>query len=247
MKDGAMGIFEAQRHRMLARIFVAGVGALIAAVLVSPGSAAAFQERVLYSFCGSGGYLCTDGIDPLGGLLRDALGNLYGTTVTGGAFNGGTVFELIPNAAKTAWTQKILYSFCAQASCTDGFYPTAGLIRDASGSLYGTTEGGGATGLNDGTVFELTPNAAKTAWTHKVLYSFCEQADCIDGSLPVASLIMDASGNLFGTTETGGDGGNPYPGGTVFELTPDKTRTAWTHKYCTAFARNPVARTASIR
>ena len=85
------------------------------------------------------------------------------------------VFELTPNAAKTIWSETVLYSFCAQGgkNCTDGVNPRPkeGLMIDAAGRLYGTTYAGGADG--GGTVFELTPNAAKITWTETVLYSFC--------------------------------------------------------------------------
>ena len=209
----------------------------------------------------------------------DAAGNLYGTTVNGGAHGeSGTVFELTPNATKTGWMETVLYSFCAQTNCTDGGGPFAGVIMDAAGNLYGTTLGGGAHG-NSGTVFELTPNADKTKWTETVLYSFCAKTNCTDGGGPVsglsgpsrnlflvdrsivnepasglgfagpnAVLIMDKAGNLYGTTLGGGAHGN-Y--GTVFELTPNATRTKWTetvlYSFCASFfgcsdGRNPEAR-----
>jgi uncharacterized repeat protein (TIGR03803 family) len=213
-------------RRFLARIFVLGVGALMASTLTPCSGSAASQQKVLYSFCAKGGGdYCTDGEDPEAGLTEDGSGNLYGTTVDGGADGAGTVFELTPNKAKTAWVHKVLYRFCAQGggNCTDGAYPDAGLIQDASGHLYGTTEYGGAVG--DGTVFELTPPAAgKTAWKEKVLYSFCQQAECTDGELPEAGLTQDASGSLYGTTYEGGTGNE----GTVFELTPPAPgKTAW--------------------
>src|SRR5208282_3068075 len=124
------------------------------------------RQKVLYSFCAQGGTTCTDGHDPAAGLIMDGAGNLYSTTVSGGAFDLGTVFELIPDATKTKWRQKVLYSFCAQGgtACTDGAAPAAGLTMDRSGTLYGTTPNGGARLDGSGTVFELIPDAAKTKW-----------------------------------------------------------------------------------
>ena len=158
----------------------------------------------------------------------DAAGNLYGTTVMGGAYNRGEVFELTPNAAKTTWTETVLYSFCGQPRCSDGIYPEAGLIMDATGHLYGTTErGGGGINYDYGTVFELTPNAAKTTWTETVLYSFCSRGTCTDGAAPTAGLIMDATGHLYGTTA------GYY--GTVFELTPNAAKTTWSETVMHSF------------
>jgi uncharacterized repeat protein (TIGR03803 family) len=217
-----------------ARSFVLGVGGLMAASLTPRSGSAASQQKVLYSFCTTGaGLYCTDGEEPYAALLQDDTGNLYSTTSRGGADGGGTVFELTPNKAKTAWTHKVLYRFCAQGggNCTDGEEPEAELLRDASGHLYSTTyEGGAGAG---GTVFELTPPAAgKTLWTEKVLYSFCQQADCTDGQYPEAGLIEDASGNLYGATDEGG----AYGEGVVFELAPPTTgQTAWTETVLYSF------------
>ncbi len=170
-----------------------------------------WTETVLHRFTNS------DGAYPLAGLVFDAAGNLYGTTSTGGTEGHGTVFELTPPVAgQTAWTETVLHSFTA----TDGDNPQAGLIFDAAGNLYGTTYQGGAVatgGGGRGVVFELTPNSTGIAWGETVLYSFCVQNNpCPDGSGPVAGVIFDAAGNLYGTT-TGG-GADDY--GTVFELTP---------------------------
>ena len=180
---------------------------------------------MLYSFCAQSN--CTDGEFPEARLTRDPSGNLYGTTNEGGANGEGAVFKLRPPpAGQTLWTEIVLYSFCARSgrNCTDGSFPRAGLIRDVSGNLYGTTEDGGAGG--GGTVFELTPPApGKTLWTETVLYSFCVQggSNCTDGSFPVADLFRDASGNLFGTTSEGGANSVVCGGGTAFELvTPAK-------------------------
>lgn len=150
------------------------------------------QERVLHSFSDS-----PDGYSPLGGLVQDARGNLYGTTTGGGAFGGGTVFVI-----DKAGEEKILYSF----SGPDGATPYAGLMRDAAGNLYGTTYYGGAAGR--GAVFVLSPTGKE-----KVLYSFTGANG--DGENPRGGLIQDSAGNLYGTTYQGG----AYNGGTVFVLT----------------------------
>ena len=167
--------------------------------------------QVLYSFCPQSG--CADGSQPVAGLIMDAAGNLYGTTKvggtggTGGAFGQGVVFKLAPDGTET-----VLYSFCSQANCTDGLQPFAGLIMDAAGNLYGTTLNGGI-GSGSGVVFKLAPDGTQT-----VLYSFCSQANCTDGLAPQAGLLMDAAGNLYGTTALGGIA--PGNSGVVFALTP---------------------------
>ncbi len=185
-----------------------------------------YTETVLYSFCSQGGSNCTDGGYPYGaGLIEDASGNLYGTTSEGGAGanGGGTVFELVADD-NGSYTEKVLHSFCSQPGCTDGAGPDAGLIEDASGNLYGTTSSGGTglswecEGCSSGTVFELSPSG--NGYTETVLYSFCSQGgtECTDGAEPVAGVIQDASGNLYGTTEFGGVNGIDW--GTVFKLSP---------------------------
>jgi uncharacterized repeat protein (TIGR03803 family) len=223
-----------------ALLFLVRISVLVPVVLTvaslapwSRGAFAADRETVLYSFCTQGSS-CTDGTDPYpqAGLIMDASGKLYGTTpgVEYG-YGEGTVFALTPNAARTKWTETVLYNVCEQAGCTDGAYVFAGLIMDKSGKLYGTTYKGGI--YNWGTVFELTPNEAKTKWTETVLYSFCAQGEpCTDGQAPYAALTMDASGKLYGTTSAGG----PDGWGTVFELTPNAAKTKWTetvlHGFC---------------
>ena len=147
------------------------------------------KETVLYSFTGG-----TDGANPYAGLIRDADGNLYGTTAFGGSSNAGTVFRLDATGKET-----VLYSF----SGVDGENPYASLIRDAAGNLYGTTFRGGESGL--GTVFKLDGAGNET-----VLHSF----NGADGQNPYADLTRDAEGNLYGTTNYGGDSNL----GTVFKL-----------------------------
>ena len=160
---------------------------------LTPSKSVPWTETVLYSF----GSSSADGQGPLAGLIADASGNLYGTTFNGGTSDLGTVFKLTPSGSET-----ILHSFSGFPS--DGAYPQAGLIADASGNFYSTTNQGGAS--NGGTVFEVTPSG-----TEIVLHSF---ANSPDGLNPFAGLIADASGNLYGTTAAGGENGN----GTVFKL-----------------------------
>jgi hypothetical protein len=119
-------------------------------------------------------------------------------------------------------TENVLYNFCSQggSSCTDGATPPAGLIFDSHGSLYGTTQWGGAncSNFNCGTVFELSPPGGGTGpWTENVLHSFSYESS--DGSIPQAGLIFDSNGNLYGTTLYGGNSAHRgVGGGTVFEL-----------------------------
>jgi uncharacterized repeat protein (TIGR03803 family) len=169
------------------------------------------KERVLYSFCGHDPPYCTDGVNPLAGVVLDQKGNLYGTTYFGGAYGFGLVFKVTPKGKETA-----LYSFCPQDPpfCADGSNPLAGLVFDQNGNLYGTTEYGGHAG---GVIFKLTPKGEET-----VLYSFCGQTNCTDGSTPYAGLVIDQKGNLYGTTYAGGtsSGCNGYGCGVVFKVTP---------------------------
>jgi uncharacterized repeat protein (TIGR03803 family) len=155
-----------------------------------------------------------DGALPQSGLIHDSAGNLYGTTVLGGAYEDGTVFEL-----SRAGTESIFYSFTGGS---DGDAPSANLLRDAAGNLYGTASAGGDTGgicefFGCGTVFELSPNGEVTG-----LYSFTGGAD---GAFPLSDLLMDSKGDLYSTTIAGGSSPSvcsteDYQGcGVVFELT----------------------------
>jgi uncharacterized repeat protein (TIGR03803 family) len=146
-----------------------------------------------------------DGSFPYGGLAIGADGNLYGTTQGGGSSSAGTVFRLSDNGAG-GYTAATLVSF----NGTDGSFPSAGLAIDSAGNLYGTTRQGGAT--NQGAVFRVSDNGAG-GFTATTLLSFVGA----DGSLPFAGLIIDAAGNIFGTTERGG----LHDRGTIFRLSDD--------------------------
>ena len=168
-------------------------------------------ETVLYAFQGG-----SDGQVPEGSLIADQSGNLYGLTNVGGSYNAaecaqngcGTVFEVQPNGTKIT-----LYTFQAG---TDGAFPVGGLIADASGNFYGTTNSGGGSGCDGdgcGTVFKLTSDGTET-----VLYAF---QGGTDGLGPLAGLIVDSAGNFYGTTGFGGSCGC----GTVFEVSPSGAET----------------------
>ena len=154
-----------------------------------------------------------DGRLPIAGVIADAKGNLYGTTEIGGNGGGqgqGTVFELTPNGSG-GWTESILFSF----DLTNGYLPSSRLVMDTDSNgnlldLYGTTWLGGT--YQDGTVFKLkVPSNSGGSWTESTLFNF----NNTDGLNP-RPVTRDNSGNLYGTTQSGGTNGD----GTVFELTP---------------------------
>ncbi|HLY20729.1 MAG TPA: choice-of-anchor tandem repeat GloVer-containing protein [Bryobacteraceae bacterium] len=155
----------------------------------------------LYTFCSQSG--CTDGAVPFSGLVQATNREFYGTTLEGGANNGGTVYKITSSGTLTT-----LYSFCSQSGCTDGSGPYAGLIQATDGNLYGTTNHGGANG--DGTVFKITPGGTLTT-----LYSFCSQTGCTDGSGLITGLVQATNGKFYGTTQAGGAHQNS---GTIFSL-----------------------------
>lgn len=167
---------------------------------LSPTTGGGYSEKVLHEF----GNSRSDGQNPYATLIFDAFGNLYGTTGGGGTAGQGTVFELSPKSGG-GWTETLLYTF--QENRTDGSAPVGSLIFDAAGNLYSTTRSHGANG--SGTVFELTPTTSGP-WTETILYNFFGESD---GGTPLAGVILDTSGNIYGTTLSGGSGG------TVFELT----------------------------
>jgi uncharacterized repeat protein (TIGR03803 family) len=176
----------------------------------------AWTESVLYSFTGN-----QDGLMPVEGVIFDAAGNLYGTTVDGGVFGLGMVFELSPPpAGQNSWTETVLHSF--QGGASDGAMPTSGLIWDHSGNLYGVSWVGGHAARGNcpqgcGAVYELSPPAASASpWTVTVLHSF----NVVNGANPFGNLVFDAKGYLYGTTLHGGESNF----GVAYKLAPS-TRT----------------------
>lgn len=166
----------------------------------------------LYRFCSQPN--CADGGSPSEILLaRD--GNFYGTTLTGGANNVGTIFKLTPRGGLTT-----LYNFCSQGGCADGYDINESfgtLIEGSDGNFYGTTDiGGSYAGFCDvygcGTAYKITPQGKFTT-----IYSFCAVGNCEDGATPYA-MVQGADGNFYGATGTGGT--FTFIGGTIFKLTP---------------------------
>jgi uncharacterized repeat protein (TIGR03803 family) len=160
-------------------------------------SGSGWTQKVLYTFQGQ-----NDGQNPVGGVILDKAGNIYGGTFSGGVNGGGTVYELSPSG--TSWKLTTLHSFT-------GSYggPYNKLAFDASGTLYGATEGDGVN--SKGTVFKLTPSNG--TWTFTDLYDFTGGTD---GGVPYGGVAVDANGDVFGTTSLGGTNNQ----GVVFEITP---------------------------
>ena len=168
--------------------------------------AGGWQYALLYSFSGS------DGDGPAAALVFDKLGNLYGTTERGGAYDSGVAFQLSPSGSGT-WTETVLHSF---GSGDDGGAPASNLIFDQSGNIYGTTIWSGGN-LKGGIVFRLSPG--ESDWIETILYSFPASISGPDGDRPVGGVVVDGNGNLYGNTLTGGKYGN----GAVYELSPSGT------------------------
>lgn len=161
----------------------------------------------IYTFCAQPN--CADGSAPQT-LLLGADGSFYGTTGAGGTHNFGTVFKITRNGTLTT-----LYSFCAQAGCSDGENPL-GLIQASNGNFYGTTSAGGASG--QGTIFKITPTGALTT-----LFAF----NLTDNGNPYYTLIEGRDRNFYGTTY----GGGANNGGALFKMTPAGVVT-WLYSFC---------------
>jgi hypothetical protein len=207
---------------------------VLAILTINIPSFAAPREFVLHVF-GRG----KDGGHPVAGLVSDRSGSLYGTTIGGGTYGWGTVFELV-RGANGQWTEKVLYSF---QGGNDGSAPYAALVIDRFGNLYGTTDvGGGGSNCGQrgcGTVFELIHDA-NGKWEKEILHRF----NRADGDTPQADLAIDKAGVLYGTTYFGGEGNTCFdPGsgdtscGVVFEVMSNG-RGKWIEKVLHSFNYN---------
>jgi uncharacterized repeat protein (TIGR03803 family) len=165
----------------------------------------------LYNFCQQTN--CSDGWEPVSGLVQARNGKFYGATDSGGANNMGAVFEVTATGQYTT-----LYSFCSKTNCSDGAFPVAGLMQAADGFLYGATTSGGNGAW--GTIFKISTTGHLTTF-----YKFGSELNCSDGAYPFSSLIQDASGNFFGTTNAGGINGCSAGYGVVYEISPDRKLT----------------------
>jgi hypothetical protein len=211
---------------------------------------AQWKEKVLYSFQGG----TSDGSDPVGGVVFDSQGNLYGVLQAYGPASCapignecGAVFQLTPPAHKgDPWTETLIYKFQGKGA-NDGESPNGGLLIDARGNLYGVTAYGGigncvllGISAGCGTVYELSPPKQKGgAWTETMLYSFPTSEQ---GYVPIGDLVFDGAGNLYGATLFGGGKGttcDPYYQycGAAFKLSPPKTKGGtWKEKVLHSFA-----------
>jgi len=205
-------LIQGPTHELIGTTVWGGAAGLGSVFIVTPSG----KETVLYSFQGG-----SDGIYPFSSVVRDPDGNLYGTTAYGGTGNGaacnprfgcGTAYKISKDGTET-----ILYNFGSTSN--DGVVPFAGLVRDENGNLFGTTSSGGAGQICGeiyacGTVFRLSPPKSKNGkWTETILYSFTGGSD---GGDP-GNILRDSSGNINGTTATGGTHGF----GTLFRLGQD--------------------------
>jgi uncharacterized repeat protein (TIGR03803 family) len=198
---------------------------------LSPKSGAGWTKTMVHVFTGG-----LDGADPYGNLILDSAGNIFGTAHNGGitTCDCGVVFELSPTSSG-GWKETLLHAFNAK----NGSFPSANLIFDTAGNLYGTTSFGGPGCISalcgSGLVFELSPLSGG-GWKEAVLYSFKNGAD---GGYPVAGLVFDTAGNLYGTTQQAGNTSGSCGGhggcGVVFELSP-RSGGGWRETVLHAFA-----------
>ena len=181
---------------------------------LTPDGQGGYSAKVIFTF--NPNKKSQQGSDPAGTLAVDSAGNVYGTTMQGGAHGFGTVYELVKGS--TGYTGKVLCSF-SQAYGENGIYPFAGVVVDPSGNLYGTTTQGGQFN-SDGSIYELV---AANNYQEKRILSF----NGSDGAYPYASLYLDSQGYLYGTTVYGTNGGSQSDG-VVFIVNPHATATSIT-------------------
>jgi uncharacterized repeat protein (TIGR03803 family) len=205
----AAGLIEATDGNFYGTTRYGGANVYGTVFRITPGG----TLNTLYSFCAQSG--CADGQIPAGGLIQATDGNFYGTTVSGGVDDVGTIFKITPTGKLTT-----LSLICPPPYCNGPSSPGAGLIQATDGNFYGTTSRGGTYGY--GTVFKVTPSGRIT-----VLYSFCSQDPCLDGGIPQAPLVQATDGDLYGTTTGVADGES----GTVFKITLSGTLTTL-HNFC---------------
>ena len=186
---------------------------------LAPNGDGTYTESVIHSFPGTKGN--TDGRNPVGGMVLDSAGNLWGSTPGGGNGNG-TVFELTPNSDGT-YTESTLFMFTGASTGSD---PNTDLVIDKAGNLYGTAVNGG---LGHGVVFKVTPQPGGGV-KESIIHAFvlCNATVCPDGISPFNGLTIDANGTLYGTVDLGGGASNQCSTGTpalgcgiVYKLTPN--------------------------
>jgi len=222
-------------------LFGSNVGCGVVYEMIRPAQPkGGWKEQILYNFRGD-----KDGQFPIGDLVFDKAGNLYGATQFGGGHGScdspyyqhcGTIFELSPPKTKGgSWKEKVLYSF---KNGKDGANPNGGLIFDQAGALYGTTYSGGSTTncvsigfAGCGTVFRLQSTAREVAWSEQVLYRLKGRPD--DGAHPLAGVALGTKGDVYGTAI----GGGKQEGGVIFQLVPpSKQGGSWSETVVHAFS-----------
>ena len=224
---------NARKPRIQASTWISrNVLAVVAITLtLALSSWAASTEKVLYTFQGTG-----DGVQPIGGVVRDAKGNLYGTTrfnfQSSGAPTGfGLVYQLTPTKSGE-FKEKVIYTF--QGETSDGQNPQSSVVLDVAGNLYGTANGGQ---FGCGIVYKLTPTQ-NGPWTETIIHQFNAFEGHNDGCEPVGSLIFDKAGNLYGTTSQGGGGTSDTfctnGCGTIFKMVPNQNG-SWTESVIHAY------------
>jgi uncharacterized repeat protein (TIGR03803 family) len=172
---------------------------------------------VLYNFCSLAN--CTDGDQPTAGLVQGSDGNFYGATGLFSSKGAGTVYQITPSGSLTT-----LHNFCSSANCSDGQFASSNLVQAADGNFYGTTQDGGANGY--GVAFRTSSTGQ-----FSVVHDFCAVTNCPDGRNAIG-LLQATDGNLYGTGELGGTGGE-NGSGTIFELSTSGSFTSL-YSFCNA-------------